>query len=128
MDILVESTRKFENDITTFSDEEKTFITEKINDHTSLLDNHEQEFYQQISQIPLNRFNLSEDECSLYIMEINLDLRVIFTVDNDPIFGQIIFTLFRIVKRNNLETTYLSTAESIYQDFLPQTKEILEAV
>lgn len=128
MEIVVESTEKFEKDIANYTKKEKTNIVEKINHHISLLSNNHQAFYQNIHQIPLNLSNLPEDECSLYVMKINSGLRVIFTVDEDPIFEKKIVTLFRVVKKVNLEQTYSSIAESLYQDFLQEKKEILETV
>ncbi len=128
MEILVESTKAFEKDITNFTKKEKTKIIEKTNYYISLLSNNRQRFYQKVYQIPLNLSNLSDDESSLYIMNINQDLRVIFAIDEDPIFEQRIFTFFRVVKRVNLENIYRGIAQSLYQDFLQERKEILETV
>jgi hypothetical protein len=49
---------------------------------------------------------------------------VILTVDEDPIFGQVIFTLFRVIQCDDLEQAYKSVAESLYQDLLHQNREI----
>ncbi|AUB34373.1 hypothetical protein COO91_00193 [Nostoc flagelliforme CCNUN1] len=45
------------------------------------------------------------------------------TVDEDPIFGQVIFTLFRVVKHDDLDKAYKSVAESLYQGLLHQNQE-----
>ena len=47
---------------------------------------------------------------------IRKSLRVILAIDEDPIFGQVIFTLFRVVKCDDLAKTYQSIAKSLYQE------------
>jgi hypothetical protein len=41
---------------------------------------------------------------------------VILTVDEDPIFGQVIFTLFRAVNPDEVESAYQDVSESLYQE------------
>jgi len=48
---------------------------------------------------------------------------VIWAVDEDPIFGQIIFTLFRAVKHDDLDRAYQGVAESLYQDMIHHNLE-----
>lgn len=62
--------------------------------------------------------NLNSYESSLYTLTVSPTLRVIWTVDEDPIFGQVIFTLFRVVKHDDLDRAYQSVADSLYQDML----------
>jgi hypothetical protein len=69
------------------------------------------------SSLKLSRFTLLP-------LKISQTLSVILTVDEDPIFGQIIFTLFRAIQHSNLDKAYKSVAEALYQDFLRQDQEI----
>jgi hypothetical protein len=46
------------------------------------------------------------------------------SVDEDPIFGQVIFTLFRVVKHDDLDKAYKSVAQSLYQDLLHRDQEM----
>jgi hypothetical protein len=63
-------------------------------------------------------------DSSLYILKISQTLSVILTVDEDPIFGQVVFTLFQAIQHGNLDKAYKSVAEALYQDFLRQDREI----
>ncbi|MEH2320212.1 hypothetical protein [Nostoc sp.] len=45
-------------------------------------------------------------------------------VYEDPIFGQVIFTLFRVVKHDDLDKAYKGVAESLYQELVHHNREI----
>ena len=62
-------------------------------------------------------------ESSLYVLRVSQKLRVILAVDEDPIFDQVIFTLYRVVKRDNLDKEYQGIAESLYQELLHQKRK-----
>ena len=51
---------------------------------------------------------------SLYSLRVGRDIRVVMAVDDDPIFGQTLVTLFRVVGHDNLESAYRSTAKLLY--------------
>jgi hypothetical protein len=51
---------------------------------------------------------------------------VILAIDEDPIFEQIILTLFRVFKHGDLEKVYKSIAESLYQEFQHQDRELVK--
>ena len=55
-------------------------------------------------------------DSSLYSIVVEPDLRVILTVDDDPLFDQTIVTLLRVVKRPDLHNAYTAVAESLYQN------------
>jgi hypothetical protein len=63
-------------------------------------------------------------ESSLYTLKVSYQLRLILSVDEDPIFGQVIFTLFRVVKHDDLDKAYRGVAESLYQDLLYRDREM----
>ncbi len=115
MDILIESTKDFENDITKLSEDEKAAAIQKINDCASLFPTQKANFYRKLRRLPLQS-NLNGYESSLYTLTVSPTLRLIWAVDEDPIFGQVIFTLFRVVKHDDLDRAYQSVAESLYQD------------
>ena len=54
-------------------------------------------------------------ESSLYCLRVDPSLRVILTVDEDPVFGQVIITLMRAVGHKDLMKAFDSIAESLYQ-------------
>jgi len=59
-----------------------------------------------------------DDESSLYALRVNKDIRIILTVDDDPLFDQILITLLHVVRHSNLNKVFNGIAESIYQNTL----------
>ena len=51
---------------------------------------------------------------SLYSLRVGRDVRLVMAVDDDPIFGQTLVTLFRVVGHSDLESAYRSTAKLLY--------------
>lgn len=125
MDILIESTRQFEKDMSNLTNKERLYVVNQINDYVNSFSEHKKVLYQKLRRIPLNIPNLDKYDSSLYTMRIGKDLRIIITIDEDPIFEQIIFTLFRVVKFKDLRKAYLGIAESLYQDLKRENKELL---
>ncbi len=52
---------------------------------------------------------------------------MILTVYEDPIFGQVVFTLFRAVTQDRLNRAYQSVAELLYQELTQADHEIAQA-
>lgn len=117
MDVLIESTRSFEADLGRLSNDEKATTVKKINDCASLFPTQKVDVYRKLRRLPLSS-GLNGYESSLYTLKVSQKLRVILAVDEDPIFGQVIFTLFRVVKHDDLDNAYQGIAESLYQDIL----------
>ncbi|MEA5550259.1 hypothetical protein VB713_04550 [Anabaena cylindrica UHCC 0172] len=116
MDILIESTKDFEKDLERFSDTEKFKIIKEMNRNFELLSSENNSFYQHSEQLRNIKLNHSYDS-TIYSLKINDQQRVILTIDDDPIFGCILVTLFRIVKMEDAQQAYNAIAEFIYQDF-----------
>jgi hypothetical protein len=55
---------------------------------------------------------------SLCSMRLDRDFRIILAVDDDPVFGQTLVTLFRVVAHDQLEPAYRSLAQALYRDQL----------
>ncbi|NJL90000.1 MAG: hypothetical protein HC916_09590 [Coleofasciculaceae cyanobacterium SM2_1_6] len=117
MDILIESTKDFEKDIDGLKDGEKAITVNTINDCSSLFPDREVDLYRKLRRLPLG-LGLNGYESSLYILEVSQKLRVILTVDHDPIFRQVVFTLFRVVNSEDIDRAYQNIAESLYQEIL----------
>ncbi|MGF1937086.1 MAG: type II toxin-antitoxin system RelE family toxin [Nostoc sp. ChiQUE02] len=122
MDVLIESTRSFEKDLGRLSEDEKTAAVKKINDCASLFPTKKGEVYRKLRRLPLSS-DINGYESSLYTLRVSQKLRVILTVDEDPIFGQVIFTLFRVVKHDDLDKAYKGVAKSLYQGLLHHNQE-----
>ena len=54
-------------------------------------------------------------DSSLYVLRVSPQLRVILTIEEDPLFGQKVVTLFRVVKHDDMGRAFNSIAESLYQ-------------
>lgn len=122
MDVLIESTKAFEKDLARLSKNEKAVAIQKINDCASLFPTQKANVYRKLRRLPLASA-LNDYESSLYTLRLSQKLRVILTVDEDPIFGQVIFTLFRVIKHDELDNAYKSVAESLYQNLLHHNRE-----
>jgi hypothetical protein len=123
VDILIESTNNFEKDLSSLTEGEKERAIQEINRYAELFPTQKEKVYLQLHQLPLPS-GLDEYDSSLHILKVSQTLSVILTVDEDPIFGQVVFTLFRAVQYGNLDQAYKSVAEALYQDFLRQDREI----
>lgn len=117
MDVLIESTKSFEKDLDRLSKDEKAIAVKKINDCASLFPTRKVYVYRKLCRLPLLS-GLNEYESSLYTLKVSQKLRVILAVDEDPIFGQVIFTLFRVVEHDDLDKAYQGIAASLYQEIL----------
>ncbi len=123
MDVLIESTRDFEQDLEQFSNTEKFKIIKKLNSYVELLSIDKNLFYKHSAQ--LRNIRLKENyDSSIYSLRINENLRIILTIDDDPIFERTVITLFRAVKAKDAAKAYNSVAETLYQDFTIENQEI----
>lgn len=123
MDILIESTKGFEQDLSRLNEDERAITIKKINDCASLLSTQKADVYRKLRRLPLPSA-LNGYESSLYTLRVSQKLRIVLAVDEDPIFGQVIFTLFRAVEHTDLDKAYKTIAESLYQELLHQNREV----
>jgi mRNA-degrading endonuclease RelE of RelBE toxin-antitoxin system len=122
VDVLIESTRSFEKELDRLSNDEKAITVKKINDCASLFPTQKVAGYRKLRRLSLLS-ELNGYDSSLYTLKVSQKLRVILAVDEDPIFGQIIFTLFQVVKQDDLDKAYQGIAESLYQEILHHNQE-----
>lgn len=122
MDVLIESTKSFEKDLSQLSEEDQAATIKKIDDCASLFPIQKADVYRKLCRLHLSS-KLNGYESSLYSLKISQKIRVILTVDEDPIFRQVIFTLFRVIKHSELDQAYKGVAEALYQDLLHHKRE-----
>ena len=127
MDILIESTNGFEKDIARLSESDKRMAIQKINDCADIFPTQKANLYHELHQLPLPT-GLNDYESSLYTLNIAQNLRVILTVDEDPIFEKVIFTLFRVIKDDEFDKAHKDTAASLYQELIHQDREMVEVL
>jgi hypothetical protein len=122
MELLFESTQQFEQDVEELSEKEGATVIHRINRFATRYPNRQSFDYTKLQQPPFS-FNLNGYDSSLYVLRVSPTLRLILAIDEDPIFDQVIFTLFRVVNRDNIERAYTSIAESLYQELRHQATE-----
>lgn len=126
VDILIESTIDFEQDLGKLAPDLNTVVMESINNCGSLFSGHKRFPYDRLQLLPL-RSSLKDYDSSLYVLNVLEKLNVILTVDQDPIFDQVIFTLFRVVQQDELNRAYQHIAGSLYQELAQADREIAQA-
>lgn len=125
MDILIESTKDFETDLEKFTNTEKFKIIKEMNRCFELLSTDKDLFYQNSEQFRYLKLNHDYDS-TIYSIKINEEQRIILTIDDDPIFGCTLITLFRLVTPEDASKAYNAVAEFIYQDFTVEESPELE--
>ncbi|BAY15527.1 hypothetical protein NIES21_13440 [Anabaenopsis circularis NIES-21] len=123
MEILIESTKEFEQDLEKFNNREKFKIIKKLNRYVDLISKNRKLLENQAFKLKNIKFN-TEYDSSLYALIIDKDLRIILTIDDDPIFDATVITLFRVVSTENASQAYSSVADYLYQDFSMKNQEI----
>lgn len=121
VNVLIEITKSFDKDIKNLSQLEQDKVKQRIN---SLIESFRvtgriRELYRiRKIRLPLNLTS------SLFICKIDVELRMILTFEDDPLFSRKILTLFHLVKRKDLDKSFKSIEESLYQDLLNSKNEI----
>jgi hypothetical protein len=114
MDLLFHSTETFEQDLQQFDAHLQIRIVQRVNEVAEAFIADQRVFAQQARK-PYNLQLSNGFDSSLYSVIVEPDLRVILTVDDDPLFDQVIVTLMRVVKRPDLYNAYTSVAKTLYQ-------------
>jgi hypothetical protein len=58
---------------------------------------------------------------SLYALRAGRDIRIVMAVDEDPVFGRTIVTLFRVVHQDELKRSFRSIARTLYRNPIQPT-------
>ena len=119
MDIIIESTKGFEKDLDRLSHDEKAVVAETINAYADFFSTQKANAFRKLHRLTLD-VDLNGYESSLYTLRVSKGLRIILSVDEDPIFDQVIFTLFRVVSLADIAMTYQAIAKSLYQEIAHQ--------
>jgi len=114
MELVFHYTRSFEKDLEKISSTNKKRISKTINQVVDIYSSDKRLFFQHIHRPTII---LADDlKASLYVMRIGTSLRLVFTIDDDPLFDQIIITLLRIAKSpDEYSKIFSSIVESLYQ-------------
>jgi len=122
VDVTIQSAKSFEKDLSKLSKQERELVIEKVNYCAQVFPLNKAAVYRKM-QRPHTLHLIHSYESSLYTLKVSLKVRVILAVDEDPIFEQVIFTLFRVIQADELDQAYGSIAEPLYQQLLAQERQ-----
>jgi len=115
MELLFESTKRFEKDLKSFDKHDKKRIISALNQYGSKVRDDWSIVPSKVRPLPMPQLKDALDT-TLYVLRVNPKIRVILALDEDPIFDQIIISLLRVGRHNKLENMVRGLAESLYQD------------
>jgi len=122
MELVYNITKAFEKNLRRFSPKDKAKITSRINRLGEFYLEHPGSFHSSVYQ-PFNVSLLHGLDSSLFTLRVDHKIRVLLTIDEDPLFDQLLITLFRVIKHGELGKAYASIAESLYQAQLTDLAE-----
>ncbi len=116
MEVIINISESFEKDLNNFSSEKQAFVKKKINHLISLIKegNSTHNHLHKLKEINL----IQNLESSLYIFNIDKDIRIILTSENDPLFEEHVLTLFRLIYKKDLDNSYQKIVSSLYKSFM----------
>ncbi|MEC4813959.1 MAG: hypothetical protein SAK29_11900 [Scytonema sp. PMC 1069.18] len=125
MNLLIQSTQEFENDLEVLSHTDKALLVEKMNQYFHCISNKNESLLKMGLLNQLKEIKLPNDyDSSLYALRLEPEIIAIRTLDEDPIFERTIITLFRIVKSSEALEAYSSVAHFIYKHLILTKKEV----
>ncbi len=114
MEIEFDITQSFDEDMSRLNPLQRKVVGNQIDFLSQSLLNGKTAFKEH-SSIPYI-FNLKGGlDSSLFLIRADKDHRIIAAIDDDPIFGKISFTLFRLVDKNAAQDAYREVGEDMYK-------------
>ena len=115
--LIVELTDDCEKKFYHFSQKEQDRILEQTEYLAELYITDRSEFFRNAHQPVFFKLNNKFDS-SLYYFKINKDLKIIASVDEDPIFESVTITLLSVFQNGGIEKEFKSAAQSFYRNFI----------
>ena len=116
MEVIFQNTHQFEKDLKKVGSIEKEKVVKQINRMAEYFSSDKDTFFKFAYRAHITLRNGLES--SMFIMRAGMKLRILFTIDDDPIFDQRIFTFLRLVKHDDYDKVFSQLAESLYQKYL----------
>lgn len=114
MNLIFNSTEGFESDLREFDEVTRCKVTERVNQVAQEFIQDKRAFARHARK-PCTIQLGNGYESSLYSVKVEPSVRVLLTVDDDPIFERVIVTLMRVVKRAQSRKAYDSIVEALYK-------------
>jgi len=116
MKVIFKETNLFQNDLNRLSTSETETVVRIISRMAKLFKDNRGIFLKEAIHAPVTL--KSDLESSLYILRVDKKLRILFTADEDPIFNQIMITLFRITTPDMYMKAFSQLVKSLYKNTL----------
>ncbi|NJO47464.1 MAG: hypothetical protein HC835_18655 [Oscillatoriales cyanobacterium RM2_1_1] len=119
MEITFESSSQFEQDLAKFNPPEQRLILDELHQASPLLLT--QRLTQERRLHQFYEFKFTDGyESSLYSFIVNYYIRVILTLDQDPLFERNLITLLRVIniQHQNATSIYQEVGEALYKNVL----------
>ena len=113
--ITEQTTPDFRQDMDGLSPDDRAHVLEALRRGYELLRDNPSIFFARVQRpLPIRlKGGLSS---SLYSLCVGRDIRIIMAVDDDPVFGRTLVTLFRVVRHHEVERSYRSVAHLLYRN------------
>ena len=113
--ITEQTTPGFRHDLDGLSPDDRARVLETLRRSYGQLRDNPRSFFAK-AQRPLPIHLKGGLSSSLYSLRAWRNIRLIMAVDDDKVFGQILVTLFRVVRHDEEERSYRSTAHLLYRN------------
>ena len=114
MELQFDITRRFEKDLKRLTSKDQDRVAASIDKYASIFDIERGDPTRHIYQP--HKILLPEGlDSSLYVLRATDQIRVVLTIEDDPLFGRKVVTLIRVVKHDELDRAFNSITESLYQ-------------
>lgn len=114
MRILFQETKSFEKDLRKLPENLKEKVIHSVNEQCLLFAENQRVNSKKMIRLSSKTPYLNNDS-SLYEIKVDLKTRVILSIDDDPLFDQLIFTLYRVISPKDFQLALKNISESLYQ-------------
>ena len=125
MNILIESTAIFEQDLRRLSQDRKNKIISEINNFVNLISDGKFNGFHKLYCIP-HISDLVEYVSFLYVLRVSGELEIVLAIDEDPIFNQTILSLFRLTDSIKITEVYQEITAHLYQDLIRWNSDLVD--
>ena len=115
MELLFESTNRFEKDLKSFDKPDKKRIINALNQYGSEVRDDPSVTPHRVRPLRIPQLKDVLDT-TLYELRVSPKIRVILTLDEDPIFDQIIIGLLRVARHDKMKDMVSGLWQSLYQN------------
>lgn len=116
MEIQFDITEKYEKEFSKLSTKDQKSVALSIDKYAASFDVEKGDVTGKVFQLHKIQLPTGLDS-SLYVLRSTQNIRVILTIEEDPLFCKKIITLMSVVNHDSMEKAYRSVSESLYQRF-----------